>query len=101
MGSGLPKEEEFALYLLEKFKRKYKAFLSQADFKREKIFIELLDGILKNRQYLSAEANQIKAGKYIALRTYIPGDFEYISMNAWLQSKLSGQSYYESFLQLA
>ena len=94
------KEEEFALYLLEKFKRKYKTFLSQPDLKREKIFIELLEGILKNRQYLSTEANKIKTRKYIALRTYIPGDFEYISMNAWLQSKLSGKSYYESFLQL-
>jgi hypothetical protein len=94
------RDEEFATYLLDKFKRKYASILSGNDLQREKRFIDLLEKILKKSTVVKQETYVSKVRQFISMRTYIPGDFEYISMNAWLQSKISGSRYYDCLLEI-
>jgi hypothetical protein len=93
-------EDEYALYLLNKTKRKHHHLLIQQDSKREMSFITILEKILTKPGYLLSERFQADAKKLIAMKEFIAGDFEYISMNAWLLSKLNSKPYYDCFLEL-
>lgn len=92
------RDYDYALYLLNRIKRKYADLFKAESLQRENLFLKIMEKILK---YGSATANnKLKRDcrLFISLKKYIPGDKEYISLNAWLESKLSGDSYYHCFL---
>lgn len=93
-------EYEYASYILEKIKRKYSTILKLPESAREKLLLTIMEKILNKPGYLKTEAFYRNAEQVIAMRKFVPGDFEYISFNAWLISKMTGQSYYDSFLRL-
>ncbi len=97
---GEENDDEFALYLLDKFKRKYATILSTDDLKRERIFVDILEKMLKKNTVVKNESYVSKVQQFVSMRAYVPGDFEYISMSAWLNSKISADSYYKCLLQL-
>jgi hypothetical protein len=92
-------DEEYALYLLNKIKRKYSgSVITKNNLDREKSFVQILEKIIKNKSYVQTKKFQADCERFITIKEYIPGDKEYISLNAWLQSKLTKRSYYECFL---
>jgi hypothetical protein len=91
---------EYALYLLNKFKRKHSQTLELPDSRREKLFISVVELMLTKPSYVRSEKFHTDAERFIKLKDFIAGDFEYISMNAWLQAKMSNKTYYNCFLEL-
>ena len=91
---------DYALYLLDKFKRKYTTVLKRHDSAREKLFVRILEQLLSNQRYLKSEKFKNEVWQFVEMREFIAGDFEYISMSAWLNSKLTKQPYYRSFLDI-
>jgi hypothetical protein len=92
-------DEEYALYLLNKIKRKYSAIKNKNNLEREISFIQILEKIIKNKSYTSGKKFEEDCEHFMAMKEYIPGDKEYISLNAWLNSKLTKKSYYDCFLE--
>jgi hypothetical protein len=91
---------EYALYLLNKFKRKHSDTLERPDSRREKLFLKILELLFTRPSYIRSDKFLSDAERVIKLKDFIAGDFEYISMNAWLKAKMSNQSYYNCFLEL-
>jgi hypothetical protein len=42
----------------------------------------------------------LESKEFIELKEFIPGDYEYISFNAWIMAKANKTNYYECFLKL-
>jgi len=93
-------EYEYAAYVLEKVKRRHAAILRKPESRREKLFISILERILNTPGYLKTEQFRREADQCISIREFIAGDFEYISFNAWLLSRLHNKPYYQCFLTL-
>lgn len=93
-------DAEYALYLLQKLKRKHATLLKRSDSRREKLFIKILENLLDKTNYIKSNKFASDAEQFINMKEFIAGDFEYISMNAWLNSKLTGKKYYSCFLDL-
>lgn len=89
---------EYALYLLNKVKRKYAVLLRHPDSKREKLFLNILEKMLTSRSYPGSKKIMSDCEECVRIKRFTPGDFEYISMGAWLYAKITGMSYYNCFL---
>jgi hypothetical protein len=93
-------DEDYTLYLLTKIKRKYFGpEKNNNTLDRQIKFVQILEKIIKNKSYLYSKKFENDTRRFIAFREYIPGEKEYISLNAWLDSKIAKGSYYESFLR--
>ena len=87
---------EYALHLINRIKRKYAATLKEESLYREALFLKIIERMVKGNM---PTARLEKEGTYfLSLKKYIRGDKEYISLNAWLESKITGQSYYHCFM---
>lgn len=87
---------EYALHLINRIKRKYAATLKEESLYREALFLKIIERMVKGNM---PAARLEKEGTYfLSLKKYIRGDKEYISLNAWLESKITGQSYYHCFM---
>jgi hypothetical protein len=92
-------DQEYALHMLSTIKRRHAEVLNQK-LKRESLFLSILERLIRDRNYPSSARFHTDHDKFIKLKSYIPGDKEYISFNGWLTSKLKGKRYYECFLDL-
>lgn len=92
-------ETEYAWYLLKRVKRRYAEILSDPASERENQFIRILSKIIKEPGYLKSAKFFRDHDHFAAMKQYVPGDKEYISMNAWLSSLRTGKSYYDCFLE--
>jgi hypothetical protein len=90
---------EYAWYLLNKIKRKYNLLLKQ-EAKREQFFIRLLGKMINDASYLKSKRFISDHQQFVQMKDYEAGNKEYISLNAWLTSRLTGKSYYECFLEI-
>lgn len=90
---------EYSEYLLKRIRRKYSENLNKEESNRESQFIRILSKMLSDPSYLRSSKFKIECETFTKLKDYLPGDREYISLNAWLQSKCSGKSYYKCFLE--
>jgi hypothetical protein len=93
-------DADYALYLLNKLKRKHAVLLGRSDSKREKLFLKIIEQMLSKPSYLKTEKFMAEAQRFISMKEFVAGDFEYISMNAWLRSKMTGRDYYSCFLEM-
>lgn len=91
---------DHAFYLISKLKRKYNTLLKTEDSQREISFIKILEKMVNDASYRKSKMFNKEVDKFIAMRAFDPGDNEYISLNAWLESKKTGRSYYACFLDL-
>lgn len=91
----------YAEYLIQQIKRRYAGLLKSPEGKRERMFLKIMEKVLNKPGYLKSQAFVTDSKAFIALKAYVPGDWEYISLNAWLASK-SGRtkSYYDCYLEL-
>lgn len=94
------KDGEHAYYILTRIKRKYAAVLKRQGSKRESLFVRILEKMLTDTKYIKSNAFISDHNEFVHMKQFIPGDYEYISFNAWLSSKLEGKSYYECFLDI-
>lgn len=92
-------DDEYVLYLLKKLKRKYGDSSYQKNVEREMFFIRILERMVKHTGYTESEKFRKDFEHFSALKKYIPGDKEYISLNAWLEAKGNRMSYYDCFLK--
>lgn len=93
-------DTDYAYHLVTKIKKKYATVLSRQGSKREKLFIRILEKILNTSSYLDSNSFISDCKEFLQLKEFIPGDYEYISLNAWLLSKWKAKKYYDCFLQL-
>jgi hypothetical protein len=93
-------DKDYASHLLQRTKRKYADILNGPGSKREQIFIRILEKLINDPSYIGSKKFLADESKFSALKTYIPGDKEYISFNAWLASKRTNTPYYNCFLEL-
>lgn len=93
-------DADHAFYLLGKLKKKYAEVLKRQGSKREKLFVKILEQLVNDSSYLKSTTFVADHKEFIQLKDFVPGDYEYISLNAWLTGKLSGKSYYQCFLEL-
>ncbi len=93
-------DTEYALYLLEKIKRKYNVLLKTQDSKRERFFLTIVEKMIIRPTYIKTASFLADTRQFIKMKEFIPGDFEYISMGAWLNSKTTNTSYYDCFLEM-
>lgn len=89
---------DYALYLLNRIKRKYADLLNGGTLHREELFLKIIEKMLKQVSFKTNVKLRKDCIHFLSLKLYIPGDKEYISLNAWLESKLTGESYYHCFL---
>jgi hypothetical protein len=91
-------DKDFAFHLLGKIKKRYAKLLSERKFKRERLFISIMERMVNDASYLNGKKflNDLKT--FDAFRTYVPGDKEYISLSAWLNSKRLNKTYYQVFI---
>ncbi len=75
--------------------------LSERKFKRERLFITIMEKIINDASYLTHKSFLADLKTFDAFRIYVPGDKEYISLSAWLNSKLHKKTYYQLFLDTA
>lgn len=93
-------DAEYATLILKKIRRKYAEALQQQQSERESMFIRMMEKIFNNPSYITSKRFKADYEKFRSLQEFIPGDNEYISMTAWLESKLTGESYYTCFLRI-
>jgi hypothetical protein len=93
-------EVDYTYHLLKTLKRRYAETLKQKASSRERLFISILEKILNRPSYVTGKRFVADCKRFIALKEYLPADREYISLNAWLNSRLTGRSYYECLLDL-
>ncbi|MES2780431.1 MAG: hypothetical protein V4651_11090 [Bacteroidota bacterium] len=91
-------DADFAHHLLGKIKKKYAILLSERKFKRERLFINIMEKIINDASYIDSKIFLRDLKTFDAFRTYVPGDKEYISLSAWLNSKLFKRTYYQLFM---
>lgn len=91
-------DKEYALHLLNKVKRKYSDVINDAKAQHENLFLAILEKLIKKPDYLKGARFKNDCIKCIRMKDFIAGDNEYISINAWLTSKLKREDYYTSFL---
>jgi hypothetical protein len=89
---------EEADYLQKKIRRKYAVIFKKEEGKRELNFLKILERLINNPSYKHSKKFKMDAEKFVSLREFVPADKEYISLNAWLLSKLHKTNYYTSFL---
>lgn len=89
-------DREYAYHLLSKIKRKYSAMLKDESLHREALFLKIIERMIKGN--MPAKRLNKEGDHFIRIRKYLKGDKEYISLNAWLESKMTGESYYHCFL---
>jgi hypothetical protein len=93
-------DEEYALHLLTKVKRKFLISGKQKhSLEREAEFVRIFEKLIKNKAYLKSKKFESDVDHFTSLKEYIPGDKEFISLNAWLSSKQTGRQYYDCFLE--
>lgn len=92
-------DADYAKDLLKKIRNRYAEPFNKGLLKRELMFIKIMENIINSELYLKKEAFEKHLNKFVSLKNYIPGDKEYISLNAWLISKARKRSYYECFLE--
>jgi hypothetical protein len=90
---------DYAWYLLNKIKRKYNQQFKQ-DAKREQLFIKILGKIINDASYPKSKQFMSDYKQFSQLKEYVAGNKEYISLNAWLNARLTGRKYYDCFLDL-
>jgi hypothetical protein len=93
-------DEEHAIYMLDKVKRKYARLGRTRPLKREIEFIRIAKKLMRDPAIARSAKFHAEVEAFMKLKKYIPGDKEYISLNAWLWSKCTGKSYYTCFLGL-
>lgn len=93
-------DADYAWYLLKGIKRKYSETLIKAESKREQLFIKVMEKMISDPSYRQNKAFISECKSMIRMKAFIPGDNEYISLNAWITSKITGRDYYECFLEL-
>jgi hypothetical protein len=93
-------DNDYALYLSEKLKRKYKQELSESSNYREAFFLKLLESLIRKPECIANNKFKNEVTNFLKLKEFIPGDNEYISFNAWLISKISKRTYYSCFLEI-
>jgi hypothetical protein len=93
-------DADYAWHLLSGIKRKYAETLGTAESKRELIFIKLMERMMSDPSWKQDRSFLTECRNMIKMKTFVPGDNEYISLNAWLMAKMSGQDYYTCFLEL-
>jgi hypothetical protein len=91
---------DFAYYLVAKIKKKYSTVLNRQEAKREKQFVTIFEKMLNDSSYMDSTRFVLDCNVFNELKDFVPGDYEYISLNAWLLSKVKGRKYYECFLEL-
>jgi hypothetical protein len=94
------KDLDYANYLVSRIKKKYASVLNQQGSKREKLFIKIFEKMVNEPGYVKSSRFAAESKEFITLKEFIPGDYEYISFNAWILSKANKTGYYESFLEL-
>ncbi|MES2559832.1 MAG: hypothetical protein V4590_08845 [Bacteroidota bacterium] len=90
-------DDEYVLYLLKRIKRKYGGASHTKNVEREMLFLRILERMIKHEGYKGSDKFKVDYRHFVSLKKYIPGDKEYISLNAWLESKYTGSSYYDCF----
>lgn len=93
-------DADHAYYMLGKIKKKYAEALNSKGAQREKVFIRIMEKMINDASYTRKQEFAAAHKEFVALKEFVPGDYEYISLNAWLTSKLKGQTYYEAFLEI-
>lgn len=91
---------EYAYHLLKRLKRKYAATIKAPESKREQFFIRMLEKMINEVSYTDGKKFISDYTKFVKMKEYTPVDKEYISLNAWLTSKIEGKKYYSCFLDL-
>jgi hypothetical protein len=91
-------DSDYAMDLLKRIKAKYSQEFAKGLLKRERIFIKIMEKIINKPAYIHDKMFRTHIGRFAKLKEYIPGDKEYISLTAWLESKLSKRTYYSCFL---
>ncbi len=95
------KEEfEYALYLIGRMKKRYSKDF-RTTLQREFLFLRIIEKMIKKPDYHKTPKYKEEVSSFVKLKEYIPGDKEYISLNAWLESKLTASAYYACFLKHA
>lgn len=93
-------DADHAHYMLGKIKKKYAKALQSDETKRESLLIRIMEKMINTPGYLKSKAFASDYKAFVRLKEFVPGDYEYISLNAWLTSKFTGKTYYECFLDL-
>ena len=93
-------DADHAYYLLGKIRKKYAGALRSGETERESMLIRIMEKMINNAGYLKSKKFAAEYKEFISLKEFVPGDYEYISLNAWLSSKYSGRPYYDCFLEL-
>jgi hypothetical protein len=94
------KDADYANYLIARIKKKYTGVLNQQGSKREKLFIKIFEKIVNDPGYVKSNIFALESKEFIELKEFIPGDYEYVSFNAWIMAKANKINYYECFLKL-
>lgn len=82
------KEMDLLNYRLKALKRKFNTFMNQEEMLRYKIFFQLLKKLSDDPDIISSPAYQHEVYKFLNLAPiYHPG-LEFISLNAWITSKV-------------
>jgi hypothetical protein len=92
-------DDDYVLHLLKKIKRKYGSSSFKENVEREMLFIKILEKMVKQKEYLQSDAFRKECERFYQLKKYVPGEKEYISLNAWLEAKYTRKSYYDCFLR--
>jgi hypothetical protein len=93
-------DPDHAWHLLKGIKRKYAETLMLPESGREMMFIKVMEKMINDPSYKSNRSFVTECKSVLKMKEFVPGDNEYISLNAWLNSKLTGEDYYQCFLKL-
>lgn len=85
---------------IKAIRRKYSSQLDTTRFQRDNQFLSILMKIIKDEYFLNNQKFIDEVKYFIKLKKLKPAASEFISYNAWLQSKLEKRTYYDVFLEM-
>lgn len=93
------RDTEHAEYRLKRIKKEFYTLLEEKIYKREKLFLEILAEMSRDRMFFRNKNILKKINTFLLLKIFLePGENEGINYNIWLQSKLKNVSYYSLLL---
>ncbi len=93
-------DPEHARFLLGKIKKKYATVLKSMESERENRLIKIIEKMIRDGNYVKSKEFASEYKGFVKMKEFVPADYEYISLNAWLTAKYTGKTYYECFLDL-
>lgn len=93
-------DNDYVSYRLKSFERKYGDLIQKRGYEREKRFFNIFKVANLNRWIFDTGRINEEIEAFLNLKPTEASDIEFISLNAWLASKILSQNYYQTYVEL-